>query len=96
MKRRRKRTVEKSSVPGRIDRSSSQRGHFARVMRELEAVAKTRPDADPLVEQLRKCPETFIVGEMLGKIFDALKYSRTSAEDDERLTPPPGVVLPLV
>ena len=48
------------------------------------------------MEQLRKCPETFVAGEMLGKMFDSLKYDRASSENDERLIPPAGIVFPLV
>ncbi len=66
------------------------------MLRELEAVGKTRPDTDPLVERLRKCPETFVVGEMLGKMFDSLKYNLGSAENEERMIPPAGAVFPLV
>lgn len=73
----------------------SQRQAFDRVMRELEAVSTKTAEIDPFVEQLRKCPDTFVAGEMLTRMFDALKCDDTQAED-ERLLPPAGVVLPLV
>jgi len=53
------------------------------------------PEIDPFVEQLRKCPDTFVAGEMLARMFDALRYDVAQTED-ERLLPPAGVVLPLV
>lgn len=73
----------------------SQRQEFGRVMRELKAISTKAPEIDPFVEQLRKCPDTFVAGEMLARMFDALKYDDTQTED-ERLLPPAGVVLPLV
>jgi hypothetical protein len=96
MKRLRKKDTRTTVATRQTDRRSPDGDKFARVLCELEAVGKTRHDADPLVEQLRKCPETFAAGEMLCKIFDNLKYNRTSSENDERLIPPAGVVLPLV
>ncbi len=95
MKRLRKKGTRKTVATRRTDPRSPDGDDFARVMRELEAVGKTRPDADPLVERLRKCPETFAAGEMLGKMFDNLKYNRASSENDERLIPPAGTVFPL-
>lgn len=73
----------------------SKRQPFYRVMRELEAVSTNAPEIDPFVEQLRKCPDTFVAGEMLARMFDAVKYDDTQNED-ERLLPPVGAVLPLV
>lgn len=49
---------------------------------------------DPMVEQLRQCPEAFKVGEILGKAFDSLKYGQDEAIDGDRLLPPPGTILP--
>jgi hypothetical protein len=95
MKRPRRKHSKQRAVPKRANRSS-RRSEFGRVLRELEAVGKARPDADPLVERLRKCPETFVVGEMLGKMFDTLKYNLGSSEDGDRMIPPAGAVFPLV
>lgn len=64
-------------------------------MRELEAVSTKGFDTDPFVEKLRKCPETFVAGEMLARMFEALKHDIAETED-ERLLPPAGVALPLV
>jgi hypothetical protein len=49
---------------------------------------------DPIVEQLRQCPEAFKVGEILGKAFDALKNAQDGGEIGDRYLPPAGVVLP--
>jgi hypothetical protein len=76
--------------------SSSGRDGFIRVMRELEAAGGTRPHRDPIVERLKQCPEAFRAGEMVGKMFDALKYSEDESAGDERYLPPAGVVFPLV
>jgi len=76
--------------------SSSGRDGFARVMRELEAAGGTRPHPDPIVERLRQCPEAFMAGEMVSKMFDALKYNEDESAGDERYLPPAGVVFPLV
>ena len=73
----------------------SRRQALGRVMRELKAVSTKASEIDPFVEQLRKCPDTFVAGEMLARMFDALKYEDPQTED-ERLLPPAGVVLPLV
>ncbi len=76
--------------------SSSGRDGFTRVMRALEAAGGTRPHPDPIVERLKQCPEAFRAGEMVGKMFDALKYSEDESAGDERYLPPAGVVIPLV
>lgn len=49
---------------------------------------------DPIVEQLRQCPEAFKVGEILGKAFDSLKYRQEEVVDGDRIMPPPGTVIP--
>jgi hypothetical protein len=47
-----------------------------RVLRALEDATRGRTNAnDPIVEQLKQCPEAFKVGEILGKGFDSLKYA---------------------
>jgi len=94
MRSARKAKAERAS-PRRRASQRSQREAFGRVMRELEAVSMKGPEIDPFVEQLRKCPDTFVAGEMLARMFDALRYDVAQTED-ERLLPPAGVVLPLV
>jgi predicted NAD/FAD-binding protein len=49
---------------------------------------------DPIVEQLKQCPEAFKVGEILGKAFDSLKYAQHGGELGDRYLPPAGTVLP--
>jgi hypothetical protein len=65
-----------------------------RVVRELNALmADNNPHADPILEQLRLCPEAFQAGELVGKMFDGLKYGGEGRED-ERCLPPAGAVMP--
>ena len=80
----------------RVIRPSSDRDDYARIMRELELVSSTHPHPDPIVERLKQCPEAFTAGEMIGKMFDVLKYNEDGSEGDERYLPPAGVVMPLV
>jgi len=49
---------------------------------------------DPILEQLKQCPEAFKVGEILSKTFDRLKYDRDGAENRDRLFPPSGTIVP--
>jgi hypothetical protein len=66
-----------------------------RVLRALEEARRGRVSTnDPIVEQLRQCPEAFKVGEILGKAFDSLKYAQDGGELGDRYLPPAGTVLP--
>ena len=66
-----------------------------RVVRALKDVRHGRVNAnDPIMEQLRQCPEAFKVGEILGKAFDSLKYAQDGSELGDRYLPPSGVVIP--
>lgn len=66
-----------------------------RVLRALEEVAHGRANtSDPIMEQLRQCPEIFKVGEVLGKAFDSLKYAQDGSEIGDRYLPPSGTVIP--
>lgn len=66
-----------------------------RVLRALEEATHGRGNTnDPIVEQLRQCPETFKVGEILGKAFDSLKYAQDGDELGDRYLPPAGTVIP--
>jgi hypothetical protein len=68
-----------------------------RVLRALEDATRGRTNAnDPIVEQLKQCPEAFKVGEILGKAFDSLKYAQDGGEIGDRYLPPAGVVIPPV
>ena len=66
-----------------------------RVLRALEEARHGRANTnDPIVEQLKQCPEAFKVGEILGKAFDSLKYAQGGAELGDRYLPPAGTVIP--
>jgi len=66
-----------------------------RVLTALEDAAHNHVKTnDPLMEQLRQCPEAFKVGEILGKAFDSLKYAQDGSEIGDRYLPPSGAVLP--
>ena len=66
-----------------------------RVLRAVEEAAHGRVNTnDPIVEQLKRCPEAFQVGEILGKAFDSLKYARDGGELGDRYLPPAGTVIP--
>ena len=65
------------------------------VLRALEEASNGRTNTnDPIVQQLKQCPEAFQVGEILGKAFDSLKYAQDEAEVADRYLPPAGTVLP--
>jgi hypothetical protein len=66
-----------------------------RVLRALEETTRGRVNtSDPIMEQLRQCPETFRVGEILGKAFDSLKYAQDGSELGDRYLPHSGAVIP--
>ena len=66
-----------------------------RVLRALgEAMHGRANTNDPIMEQLKQCPEAFKVGEILGKAFDSIKYAHERAELGDRYLPPAGTVIP--
>jgi hypothetical protein len=66
-----------------------------RVLRALEDAAHNHVKTnDPIMEQLRQCPEAFKVGEILGKAFDSLIYVQDGGEMGEPYLPPSGAVIP--
>jgi hypothetical protein len=66
-----------------------------RVLRALEEAVHGRVNMnDPIVEQLKQCPEAFKVGEILGKAFESLKYAQDGGELGDRYLPPASVVIP--
>ena len=66
-----------------------------RVQRALEEATHNHVNTnDPIMEQLRQCPEAFKVGEILGKAFDSLKYTQDGSEFRDRYLPPSGAVIP--
>jgi len=65
------------------------------VLRALQEARHGRVNTnDPIVEQLRQCPEAFKVGEILGKAFDSLNYQQEDVIDGDRILPPPATVIP--
>jgi predicted NAD/FAD-binding protein len=66
-----------------------------RVLGALEEATRGRVNTnDPIMEQLRQCPEAFKVGEILGKAFDSLKYAQDGGEVGDRYLPSSGAVIP--
>lgn len=66
-----------------------------RVLTLLEEATHSRANTnDPIMEQLKQCPEAFKVGEILGKAFDSLKYAQDGSEIRARYLPPAGTVIP--
>jgi len=66
-----------------------------RVLRALEEATHNHVKTnDPIMEQLKQCPEAFKVGEILGKAFDSLKHAQDGSELGDRYLPPSGVVIP--
>lgn len=65
-----------------------------RVMRALDAlIADSDLRKDPIEEQLRQCPEAFKAGELVGKLFDRLKYGSNEPREG-RFLPPAGALIP--
>ena len=66
-----------------------------RVLRALEESTHGRANTkDPIMEQLKQCPEAFKVGEILGKAFDSLKYAQDGSVIGDRYLPPAGALIP--
>jgi hypothetical protein len=66
-----------------------------RVLRALEEATHNHINTnDPIMEQLKQCPEAFRVGEILNKAFDSLKYAQDGGEIGERYLPPAGALIP--
>jgi hypothetical protein len=49
---------------------------------------------DPIMEQLKQCPEAFKVGEILGQALDSLKCAQDGSEPGDRYLPPSGAIIP--
>ncbi len=89
------RETSKVYVKSSIRHRPINRNEVKSVMRALEEAIQNNADTrDPIVEQLKLCPEAFKVGEILGKAFDSLKYAQDGSEIGERYLPPSGVVIP--
>ncbi len=82
-------------IKSSIHRRRVNRDEGERVMRALEAAIQNNANTrDPIVEQLKQCPEAFKVGEILGRAFDSLKYAQDEEPRRERYFPPSGAVIP--
>jgi hypothetical protein len=92
MSARQKRTL--SSPGSRRARKVATDEDFHRVMGVLNSAARGYHQVDPLVEQLRQCPDAFKAGEMVAKMFDAIKYGRRTRLRQEQCVPPAGAVIP--
>ena len=65
-----------------------------RVIRELDALlAGSKRQEDPIQEQLRQCPEAFKAGELMGKLFERLRYDGNDPVE-VRFLPPAGALIP--
>ena len=86
----------RNSIPiKRPARSRPVKGETERVMRALGAVIRDNPkQTDPIVEKLKRCPEVFEAGEMIGKMLDSLKYNQGPDAAGDRYLPPAGAVIP--
>jgi hypothetical protein len=63
-----------------------------RLALELELlIQEAGSRTDPLVEQLRQCPEAFIAGKAVERIFQMLRSGREAGDD--RILPPPGSIM---
>ena len=70
-------------------------GDVKRVLRALEEAMHDHVNTnDPIMEQLKRCPEGFKVGEILSKAFDSLKYTQDRSGLGDRYLPPSGAVMP--
>jgi len=78
----------------RKQRAASRR--FLAVMGALDSVTSAPFFTDPILEQLQRCPEAFKAGEMVGKMFDTVKYDHDGTEGGDRLLPPAGLIIPPV
>lgn len=84
----------------RRDKKRSARSRLAsieveRVMRELELATGDGPrQPDPLVEQVKQCPEAFKAGETIGKMLDSFKCRQGNDAAADRYLPPAGTIIP--
>jgi hypothetical protein len=63
-------------------------------MRELDLVTHGAVrQEDPIEEQLKRCPDAFKAGELVGKMCDQIKYGRDQTAGERHL-PPAGTVMP--
>jgi hypothetical protein len=66
-----------------------------RVMRELDlALRDEASKTDPIMEQIKQCPEAFKAGELVGKLFESINYPHDETGGGDRYLPPAGTVVP--
>jgi len=66
-----------------------------RVMRELDlAMRDEASNTDPIMEQIKQCPEAFKAGELVGKLFESVNYPHGETGVGDRYLPPAGTVVP--
>ena len=68
----------------------------ARLARQLDRLIQmSESHKDPILEQLRQCPEAFTVGQAVERLFESLRSG--PRRESDRLLPPPGsMVSPFV
>jgi hypothetical protein len=67
----------------------------SRVMSELDGITRENiPQPDHIVEELKRCPEAFQVGEILARILDTRKYDPDQRSRQDGSLPPAGAVVP--
>jgi len=81
-------------MPYKRIRDYSSDEKFQETMSALrEAKQATVTVRDPIMEQLKQCPDAFKVGEILGKVFDSFNCEQDEILAD-RILPPAGTLIP--
>ncbi len=66
-----------------------------RIARELDVMMRESPvERNPIEEQLKQCPEAFKAGELIEKMFNAVRFGHDAPAEHEKLLPPAGAVVP--
>jgi hypothetical protein len=87
---------QKCPVPGKRGGCLFGCNKNERLSRELQLLIEDAESRiDPLVEQLRQCPEAFAAGKAVETMFHRVRSQ--AGTGDQRLLPPPGsIVSPFV
>ena len=65
------------------------------IARELDVMLRDTPDEQIRIEeQLKQCPEAFKAGELMERMFNAVRFGHDAPTEHEKLLPPPGAVMP--
>jgi hypothetical protein len=93
-------TRKKKSSHEQARRTADSRFAHSRIEKVMHALDLAshgvRRQKDPFQEQLRRCPEAFKAGELVGKICDQLKYDHAEMANGRSLPPAGSVMPPLV